>query len=634
MKKSPWLAIRETFADTPEYNRRTPIAKRFKYAQISAKKTPQFPIKASDQNEAPSNASCSSKTTPLSSRNPTSRFKFSSHKRAINLAEIIDDDEENHTKQQKPSPSRRKNSQPLLSICNTPEVKDRLVIDESSCESVTFDPDYDDYRIDTILTAKSSTNPLKCVSKYRRTAPTSRRLSSVCSNLSGRFVQHPESIDSIVALESQANEANSTQIVVPGSQHINWFTSPNFTSSTDTIIQNSQVIEAFESEPTVATQNSIEFRIDEANTERIIFTQLPVANSTENLGIIWSNSGTKPCPQISSNKELAVTPNIVVETPNSQPHLSICKTPEAKDRQAIDESSCESVTFDPDYNDYRIDTILMAKFSSNPLKCVSKYCRTEETTSRLSSVRSNLSGRSIEHPESPSFIVDPDSQANEANSTHIVVPDSQTINFTIRNPTTMQNSQVIEAFESEPTVATQNAIEFRIDESNTERIICPQISSNEELAVTPKTFIETPSSEDTPPTVKSTRIDQYTKQKKPLRPKRGGLLEELLKCNHKAQSEYNFWHNMRRAGVAVQHNVMMVTGVEESYGRILVYAENVERDSNAEECRALFTFDGNLQFCSRLKEGVQFEVNLSDSTGYSIRNGVFAYPAVKEILLL
>lgn len=452
MKKSPWLAIRETFADTPDFSRRTPITKRSKYAPISAgpsKTTPQFPNKVSNQNKAPRSEPSSSKTTPLSTRHPTSRFKFSSH-RAIKLTEIIDDDVENHTKQHQSSPSRRKVSQPLLSICNTPEANDRQTIEESSCESVTFDPDYDDYRIDTILTAKSSSKPLMCVSKYRCTGQTSRRLSSVCSNLSGRFEQHPESPGSIIIPDSEANEGNSTHIAVLGSQNLSSSTSQNLTSRNTTIIQNSQIIEAFESEPTVATQSSIEFRIDEANSERNNFSQMQ-----GDLAIFWSNSSTIPCSQISSNQELAMSPN---------------------------------------------------------------------------------------------------------------------------------------------------------------------------------TSIETPSSADTPPTI-PIGIGQYTKQKKPLRPRKGGLLEELVKCKSKAQSEYNFWHNMRRAGVGVPHNVMIVTGVEQSYGRVLVYAD-FECDSNAEGDRALFTFDRNMQFCCRLKEGVQFEVNLSDVTGYLIRNGVVAYPSVQEILLL
>lgn len=459
MKKSPWQVIRETFADTPDNNRRTPIAKRFKYAPIAgpSKKTPQFPSRVSNQNETPNCNSSSSKTTPLSTRHPTSRFKFGSHKRALTLAEIIDDDVENQTKLPS-SPSRRRDSQPLLSICNTPETKDRLAVDESSCESVTFDPDYDDYRIDTILTAKSSSNPLKCVSMYRRTARASK--SSVCSNLSGRFVQHPESPVSLVVPDSQAIEENLSQIsergliVVPDSEAIN-FSSPNIISSNTITIRNSQVIEAFESEPN-ATQSSIEFRIDEANSESNYFSQTQAATSNKDLEIIWSTSNSIPCSQI---------------------------------------------------------------------------------------------------------------------------------------------------------------------------------SSNEEQAVSPSTVIETQSSADTPP-LKPIGIGQYTKQKKPLRPIKGGLLEELIKCKHKAQSQYNFWHNMRRAGVEVPYTVMMVTGVEkQSYGRVLVYAKKLECDYNAES-RALFTFDGNMQFCSRLQEGAQFEVNLSEATGYSIRNGVVAYPAVQEILML
>lgn len=451
MKKSPWLAIRETFADTPDYTRRTPVAKRCKYAPISAgptKKTPQF--RTSYQNE-----SSSSKTTPLSTRHPTSRFKFSSHKRATKLTEIIDDDVENVTKLHQSSPPRRKDSQPLLSICNTPEAKDRLAIDDSSCESVNFDPDYDDYHIDTILTAKSSNNPLKCISTYRRAAST-RRLSSVCSNLSGRFVQHPESPGSIV-LDSDANTESTTQIIVPDSQANKWCTSTVTTSSNTTIIQNSQVIEAFETEPTDATQSSIEFQIDEAS-EQNNFSQIQAVTSTEDQAKIWSNSSTIPCSQSSSSEELAVSPN---------------------------------------------------------------------------------------------------------------------------------------------------------------------------------TVIETLSSADTLPTVKPIGMG-YTKQKKPRRPIKGGFLEELINYKHKAQSEYNFWHNMRRAGVAgVPYTVMMVTGVEEqSYGRVLVYAEHSKGGSDAEGCRALFTFDRNMQFCSRLKEGVQFEVNLSDATGYSLKNGVIAYPAVQEVLFI
>lgn len=165
----------------------------------------------------------------------------------------------------------------------------------------------------------------------------------------------------------------------------------------------------------------------------------------------------------------------------------------------------------------------------------------------------------------------------------------------------------------------------------------PENSSSCALA---DTIIESSSTNSQP--LSNPHFPPVNPRAKRLRAKKNGFLNQLNAAVNKAKSNFAFWNQERRSGLATSGTCFEVLDVDRTFGRCLVFVRNVEQyliRADDGPNRIGLLLDAEMKICTKIKTGVVVEVDLSrQSVGVEvIESGgreILVYPGVQYIRIV